>query len=369
MAFVAPGPDARWMEMNVGVTYDVNSRYHNEIPAVTTRSLKEDRVFQFEAPDTRILFNSKSYIVKYVYGFSSRIFSYFMTIQLKQNSTQEYITKLVRICQSDKRYYSYTEIPISCDKDGIEFNLVQAAYLSKPIGDNLKNDKNDDVLYAIFSQGINGIPSNRSVLCTYSLESIENKFMQNIQACFDGVGCTGLDFISPSKPCDRINTEITKNFCGSYRNSPYGGEQAIVAESMATFHEQLKAITVIQFNRNALVLIGTAEGRLKKLTIQSGSTAINQTAEINIFENSSIDAMQFDLQQSSVYVMSKDRVVNVDLYDNCIKFSNCDECVDAKNVYCGWCSHTSSCTLESNCLDEYGSSVSWKNYVNSQLSQ
>lgn len=358
MAFIASGTDARWIVMNVGVTYDINTPYRNEIPAVATRSLKEDRLFQFEAPGTKMFFNSKSFIVKYVYGFSSWIFSYFMTIQLKQhssNTSHEYITKLVRICQADTHYYSYTEIPISCIKNGVEYNLAQAAHLSKPTD-------GDDVLYAIFSQGINGIPSNASALCTYTLESIVNKFTQNIQACFNGDGCTGLDFISPSKPCDKVYIEIPKYFCGSPRNSPFGGEQAIIVEPIATYEEQSTAIAVTQFNRNALVLIGTADGRLKKLTIQSGST-VNQTAEIKVFENSPIDAMQFDLHESSLYVVSKDQVVKVDLYDNCTIFSNCNDCVGAKNLYCGWCPHENSCTLESNCLDEYSSSVSWKNNV------
>lgn len=350
------------MEMNVGVTYDANSRYQNEIPAIATRSLKESSVFQYEAPATKMFFISKSYIVKYVYGFSSRIFAYFMTVQLKQNSTHEYITKLVRICQSDNRYYSYTEIPISCNKNGVEYNLVQAAYLSKPIGDNRKNDENDDVLYGIFDT-----LSNESALCTFSLESIENEFVQNIQTCFNGDGYTGLDFISTSKPCERIDSEITKNFCGSYRNTPLGGEQPIIAEALATFEVQLKTIAVIQFMGNSLVLIGTAEGSLKKLTIRSGSAAINQTVEMKIFENSSIHAMQPDLQESSLFVMSKDEIAKVDLYDDCTAFTNCDECVGAKNLYCGWCPLKNSCTLESKCMDVYSSSVSWKNYVNFRL--
>lgn len=349
--------------MNVGVTYDVNSPYRNELPAVATRSLRVDRTFQLEATGTRMFFRSKSYIVKYVYGFSSWKFSYFMTIQLKANSSTEYITKLVRLCQTDEHYYSYTEIPVRCIADGVEYGLVQAAYLSKPMdGKLIGTDANDDVLYAVFSQDVNGVPSNGSAFCTYALESIENKFTQNIQACFNGDGCTGLDFISPSKPCDKVLIEIPKYYCGSPRNSPFGGEQAIVARSEAKFQEQSTAIGVTQFNKNTLVIIGTADGRMKKLTLQSGSVDI-QTADVKVFENSPINAMHFDLQESSLYMMSTNQVIKVNLFDNCTVFTTCDECVGAKNLYCGWCPHDNSCTLESNCLDQYNSSVGWKNYV------
>lgn len=356
--------------MNVGVTYDVHSAYRNQIPAIATRTLKPTHTFQFQSPETRMFFQTKSYIVKYVYGFSSSIFSYFMTIQLTHsslNATQEYVSKLVRICQRDEHYYSYTEIPIECMKNGNRYNLVQAAYLSKPTGGKVNTDENDDVLYAIFSHGINGIPSNRSGLCTYTMASIEEKFRENIQTCFNGVGSTGLDFISPSKPCDNIYIKISKNFCDSFRNSPLGGEQSIAAESLATFDEHsIAAATVAQFDRNSLLLIGTADGRLKRLTIQSDSNVI-QNADMRIFENSPINAMQLDLQQSSLYVLSDDQLAKVHLYDNCTVFPTCDECVGAKNVYCGWCPRESRCTLEMNCFDEFNSSVSWKNYVSLQF--
>lgn len=366
VVFLAPGPDARWIVMNVGVSYDANSSYRNEIPAVSSRSLKADRTFQLETPEMRIFFKMNSYIVKYVYGFSSSIFSYFVTIQLKENSSNAsapvYVTKLVRICQGDEHYWSYAEIPIECTNNGEQYNLVQAAYLSKPTNDNRKNDENGDVLYAVFSKGINGSPSNQSALCTYSLESIEEKFRQNIQSCYDGVGHTGLDFISPSKPCEKVYTKISKHFCGSMRNSPFGGGQAIRAESVAILKEQTRALVVAQFNRNALILIGTGDGRIKKFTVQSDSTA-TQTDDIRIFNNSAINGLHLDSQALSVYAISSNQLVKLQMQDNCSASTSCDACVSTKSPYCGWCPHGDECTLESDCLDQYYSSVSWKNYV------
>ena len=114
VAFIAPGPPAPPVTnvMYVGVTFTNNSPYRSEIPAVSSRSLAKEKMFQIASSavttGTRIFINSyarESYLVHYVYGFSSERFSYFLTTQLKHNShaaPREQITKLVRICQVRK---------------------------------------------------------------------------------------------------------------------------------------------------------------------------------------------------------------------------------------------------------------------------
>lgn len=168
-----------------------------------------------------------TYPVKYVYGFSSERFSYFLTFQLKHTSghTNEYISKLVRLCQEDSNYYSYTEIPIECiSEDGTKYNSIQAAYLGHPgqdLAESLNVQTSDDVLYAIFSYANGNVTTNRTAMCIYSLKSIRRKFMQNIKACFNGDGSRGLDFISPNMKCvpTRLST-LGEDFCGLDVNSP-----------------------------------------------------------------------------------------------------------------------------------------------------
>lgn len=179
VAFIAPGPPSPPVTnvMYVGVTYTGNSPYRSEIPAVASRSLEKGKMFQIASAavttGTRIFINSyarESYLVNYVYGFSSERFSYFLTTQLKHNNQQapkEYISKLVRICQEDSNYYSYTEIPVDCISEtqgGMKYNLVRAAYLGKPgadLAENLQITPQDDVLYAVFAEGKGDVPTNR----------------------------------------------------------------------------------------------------------------------------------------------------------------------------------------------------------------
>ena len=67
--------------------------------------------------------------INYVYGFSSRGFSYFITVQKKSTANPKpFITKLVRVCQRDVNYHSYVEVPSICQSEsGYDYNLAQAA--------------------------------------------------------------------------------------------------------------------------------------------------------------------------------------------------------------------------------------------------
>ena len=105
----------------VGVTYTDNSPYRSEVPAIASRSLESETLLEVAnksmTSGTQMFINSlarDSYPVNYIYGFSSGGFSYFLTTQRKRTSPSPFHSRLVRVCQSDPDYYSYTEVPIEC---------------------------------------------------------------------------------------------------------------------------------------------------------------------------------------------------------------------------------------------------------------
>merc|ERR1719370_2359705 len=151
VAFIAPGPPNPPITqvMYVGVTYTGNGPYRSEVPAVSSRSLDSEKLLQItqtaETTGTRMYVNSlarERYPINYIHGFASEGFSYFLTTQMMETRPSPYHSKLVRVCQDDNDYYSYTEIPIQCiskKKNGKDYTLVQAAYVGKP-GLMLAND-------------------------------------------------------------------------------------------------------------------------------------------------------------------------------------------------------------------------------------
>jgi len=199
----------------VGVTYTGNSPYRHEVPAVSSRSLSPKDSFGIVttgvSSGTKMHISMRDqYPINYVYGFSSEGFSYFITTQKKDTGTNDpFISKLVRVCQNDSNYYSYTEIPLECvsDTTGNKFDLVQAAFVGKPgpdLANRLDVTHSDDVLFAVFARSDppgSSTPGHESALCVYSLKSIRRKFVENIQLCFQGTGNRGLGFIAISSPC------------------------------------------------------------------------------------------------------------------------------------------------------------------------
>ncbi|KAH8398904.1 hypothetical protein KR222_005983, partial [Zaprionus bogoriensis] len=380
VAFIAPGPPQHPVTnvMYVGVTYTNNSPYRSEIPAVASRSLEKTKMFQIASSavttGTRTFINSyarETYLVNYVYGFSSERFSYFLTTQLKHShhsSPKEYITKLVRICQEDSNYYSYTEIPVECISEaqgGTKFNLVQAGFLGKPSSDLAQSfgiSIQDDVLFAVFSKGESNIPTNSSALCIFSLKSIRRKFMQNIKFCFNGNGMRGLDFISPSMPCvlTKLQT-IGEDFCGLDVNSPLGGEQPITSVPVAMFNTRLTAVAATSMSGYTVVFIGTVDGYIKKVVVES-STIANEYGMVAVDVGSPIaQDMQFDNQNLYIYAMSERIVSKVKVYE-CADFRTCNECLGARDPYCGWCSLENKCSPRSSCQDDANDPLYWVSY-------
>jgi plexin A len=218
---------------------------------------------------------------------------------------------------------------------------VQAAYLGKPgadLAENLAITAQDDVLYAVFAEGRSDAATNRSALCVYSLKSIRRKFMQNIKSCFNGNGPRGLDFISPNMHCVSTKLQtISEDFCGLDVNSPLGGEQPMSAVPVALFTTMLTSVAATTTSGFTVVFIGTQDGHVKKVVVESQTSAL-EYADIPVDEQSAVQSdMHFDKQELNLYVMTKHKVSKVKVYD-CTVYTTCGECLGAKDPYCGWCS-------------------------------
>ncbi|XP_057324219.1 plexin-A4 [Microplitis mediator] len=379
VAFIAPGPPNPPVSqvMYVGVTYTANSPYRSEVPAVSSRSLDKDKMLNIAesavTTGTRIYVNSLSrerYPINYIYGFSSEGFSYFFTTQLKDTEATNFISKLVRLCQDDMHYYSYTEIPVECKNEERNYNLVQAAYVGKAgsvLAGALGITAQDDVLYAVFAESNDPNsqrPGNDSALCIYALKSIRRKFMRNIQRCFSGEGQRGLEFISPSHKCvlTKLQT-IAEDFCGLDVNTPLGGQEPMTAVPVLTFPTLLTAVAATSTGDFTVVFIGTRDGHLKKVVVESALVA-QEYGDLEIDTNSTVNAdLLFDSQQPPMhlYVLTEKKISKVKVQE-CSVYKTCWDCLGAKDPYCGWCSLENKCNLRSDCQDAAKDPLYWISY-------
>uniref|UniRef100_A0A8D8QE28 Plexin-A4 n=1 Tax=Cacopsylla melanoneura TaxID=428564 RepID=A0A8D8QE28_9HEMI len=361
-AFIAPGPPKppSTHVMYVGVTFTGNSPYRSEVPSIASRSLDPDRMFQIAdvavTTGTRMFVNNlarERYIINYVYGFESVGFSYFLTTQLRSNiGNSPYISKLVRICHDDPNYYSYTEIPITCNSNsGKQYNLVQAGFVGKP-GSDLAKDLGigvmDDVLFAVFAESVNNSnhSNSSSALCVYSLHSIRQNFMKTTEACFLGKGNKGLAFAHGGiRPCVKTNDPINEDFCGSKENHPLGGKQPIKSKSVLNLDVRATAVAATSTGDYTVVFIGTENGHLKKVVVKNSSNA-SEYEDVTIDEGATVIAdLHMDLNEEHLYVMTERRISK--LLQECEVFKTCMEC--RRDPYCGWCTLEDKCTNLSIC--------------------
>ncbi|KAJ8261804.1 hypothetical protein GJAV_G00158600 [Gymnothorax javanicus] len=220
--------------------------------------------------------------IYYVYGFGSGSFVYFLTLQPEMGGPttgssaareQVYTSKLVRLCKDDTAFNSYVEVPLGCVKGGVEYRLLQAAYLSKAgaiLARSLGVGSDDDVLYAIFSKGQKRRPreaSQESALCVFPLREINERIKDRLQSCYKGEGTLDLAWLKVKDiPCSSALLTIDDNFCGLDMNAPLGVSEMV--RGVPLFSEESDKMTSViayVYKNHSLAFVGTKSGRLKKV--------------------------------------------------------------------------------------------------------
>ncbi|KAG8193494.1 hypothetical protein JTE90_003709 [Oedothorax gibbosus] len=381
VAFIAPGPKnlPRTHVLYVGVSYTGNGPYRSDVPAVSSRSLDPANMFVIAhsgvTTGTKITLNSMSreiYPISYVHGFNSKGFSYFVTVQkLSTDPPRPFVSKLVRVCQRDVQYYSYTEVPLVCRAaDGTDYNLAQAAFVGRPgseLAKSLGISAQDSVLFAVFAKSkdeadVYNKPGDASALCVYALSAVHRKFTQNIQHCFNGNGERGLDFINPSQQCYPTQLQINDEFCGMDVNTPLGGSMAVEAAPVLRFSGVLlTAVAATSTHDYTVTFLGTATGHLKKAVVETVTKA-SEYSDLVIDEGSPVHAdMVFDKAKLNLYVMTDKKVTMVKVQE-CQVFRTCMDCLGANDPYCGWCSLENKCSLRGACAEAAQDPLYWLSY-------
>ncbi|MEE6502157.1 hypothetical protein FKM82_004423 [Ascaphus truei] len=219
----------------VGTPIDGKSEY---FPTLSSRKLLTNEenaemfgfVYQDEFVSSQLKIPSDTlskfptFDIYYVYSFSSEQFVYYLTLQLDTQLTspdstgeQFFTSKIVRLCVDDPKFYSYVEFPIGCMKDGVEYRLIQDAYLSKPgkrLAKELGISESDDILFTVFSQGQKNRvkPPKESVLCLFTLKKIKDKIKERIQSCYRGDGKLSLPWLL-NKELGCINSVSSEHLC------------------------------------------------------------------------------------------------------------------------------------------------------------
>ncbi|XP_076131680.1 plexin-A1 isoform X3 [Alosa pseudoharengus] len=301
--------------------------------------------------------------IYYIYSFSSEQFIYYLTLQLDTQLTspdasgeQFFTSKIVRLCVDDPKFYSYIEFPIGCTKDGVEYRLVQDAYLSRPgtrLARSLGISEREEVLFTVFAQGQKNRakPPKESALCLFTLRKIKEKIKERIQSCYKGEGKLSLPWLlNKELACINSPLQIDDNFCGQDFNQPLGGTSTI--EGLPLFVDKedgMTSVAAYDYRGHTVAFAGTHSGHIKKILVNS----VNQPALL--YENMAVSEgspilreLLFSPSHQHLYVLTGKEVSRIPV-ESCEQYRGCSECLGSGDPHCGWCVLHNVCSRKDRC--------------------
>ncbi|NXN19588.1 plexin-A1 isoform X2 [Indicator indicator] len=361
----------------IGTPIDGKSEY---FPTLSSRKLMANEenaemfgfVYQDEFVSSQLKIPSDTlskfptFDIYYIYSFSSEQFVYYLTLQLDTQLTspdstgeQFFTSKIVRLCVDDPKFYSYVEFPIGCVQDGIEYRLIQDAYLTKPgkaLAKYLGISEREDILFTIFSQGQKNRvkPPKESVLCLFTLKKIKDKIKERIQSCYRGEGKLSLPWLlNKELGCINSPLQIDDNFCGQDFNQPLGGTVTIEGTPLFVDKEDgMTSVAAYDYRGQTVVFAGTRSGRIKKILVDLLAERKHQALQyenVVAHEGSSIlRDLVLSPDRQHIYAMTEKQVTRVPV-ESCEQYESCELCLGSRDPHCGWCVLHNICSRKDRC--------------------
>uniref|UniRef100_A0A8C9SWV5 Plexin-A1 n=1 Tax=Scleropages formosus TaxID=113540 RepID=A0A8C9SWV5_SCLFO len=358
----------------IGTPIDGKSEY---FPTLSSRKLMANEenadmfsfVYQDEFVSSQLKIPSDTlskfpaFDIYYIYGFSSEQFVYYLTLQLDTQLTspdasgeQFFTSKIVRLCVDDPKFYSYVEFPIGCTKDGVEYRLIQDAYLARPgrqLAASLGISAEEEVLFTIFSQGQKNRakPPKESALCLFTLRRIKQKIKERIQSCYKGDGKLSLPWLlNKELACINSPLQINDNFCGQDFNQPLGGTSTIEGTPLLVDKEDgMTSVAAYDYRGNTVVFAGTRSGRMRKILVNSVTHPALLYENVLVSEGLPIlRDLLFSPDQQYIYTLTDKQVSRVPV-ESCEQYTSCTECLGSKDPHCGWCVLHNICSRKDRC--------------------
>ncbi|XP_013416174.1 plexin-A4 isoform X2 [Lingula anatina] len=250
-------------------------------------------------------------------------------------------------------------MPLRCEGTNSDYyyNLAKSISVTKLGSDN--------ILVGTFVKG------SATALCVFSMESINAVIKDRYEQCYAGNGNTEAAQF-PRGP-HRCQSLPSYNYGSYYCNHDYGSVNTpLVSTTPATSTPALTstsstwiAIATTTTTNYTVAFVGTADGQLKKILVQSNTSAVEYTS-VQV-SSDQVKDIKLDSVEEHLYVMTKYKVSKLKVED-CGSYSTCDECLASRDPYCGWCSLENKCSRKSWCSDADGT-ARWLPFDNGQCTK
>uniref|UniRef100_A0A1A8K4Z2 Semaphorin 7A n=1 Tax=Nothobranchius kuhntae TaxID=321403 RepID=A0A1A8K4Z2_NOTKU len=254
-----------------------------------------------------------------------------------------WISRVARVCKVDeggsKRFFqntwtSFLKARLVCGfpDESLYFNHLQDIFVMHA------EDWRDTKVYALFSSSWNS-----SAVCVYSIETIETVFENS---SFKGYNKE----VPHPRPgtCVPNSKSLSWDTVNVVKDYPEMTDWVHSVHYQAPFYTSNHNYTKIAVDRVQaadqhmynVLLLATDSGKIHKV-LEAGSEPFI-VSETQLSSTSAVQAMKLDAKKKKLVIGFSEKISSVDL-QNCDKYgSSCDECVLARDPYCGWT--TSGCT-------------------------
>uniref|UniRef100_A0A8D0HJ08 Plexin-D1 n=1 Tax=Sphenodon punctatus TaxID=8508 RepID=A0A8D0HJ08_SPHPU len=208
-------------------------------------------------------------------------------------------------------------------------------------------------------QAAPGASQQPSALCVFRFAEIEEAIRVARNSCFvapDSGLVTVLDSVvqGTGPACEKRNIQLQPEQldCGAaHLQHPLSILRPIKATPVFDYHQSLTSVAVSSVNNYTVVFLGTANGKLLKINLNSAMKVISKKLISVAYGESVHPIMQFDPSDSTyLYVMTSYQVARVKVAA-CNGYTSCTDCLAAADAYCGWCTMETRCSLQHDCVN------------------
>ncbi|XP_066566229.1 plexin-B3 [Amia ocellicauda] len=343
------------------------------IPPLTTRRLAPSPslpapAFSHEDLGKLVVGSPSEYSPRFVAALGHAGHAYFVFTRRNVRGAREQRSYVARVCGGgDPGFYSYVELPLSCegaagaeedptagkDRDGGGdiggFSLARAASLDTRL--------DPPTLFVVLANASPPpSPAPTSALCAYPLPDLDAALNRAQLLCYsqEGRGPEGEEeaYIEyeVSSQCLRLPQESLKEYpCGGeHTPSPIASVRPLRATPVVTMEAQLSAVVTTTEAGHTIALLGDSQGQLHKVLVGSGGEG-EVYDSVPVDSGSAVSAdLLLDRERESVYVMTNTKVSKVPV-SLCSQHTDCPSCLSARDPYCGWCVLEGRCSRKLDC--------------------
>ncbi|XP_034537415.1 plexin-B1 [Notolabrus celidotus] len=337
----------------------VGRGYTSSHPPISTRNLDQEPIFSYEeTAKLAVAGRLSEYDHHFVASFAYRQHVYFLFYRrdLKSQS-REYRTYVSRVCLEDQAYYSYVEVPLTCQsRAGKIYNLLQAVQLG--LTKNGDESPGSGTLHGVFSTRLASStrPSEDSALCTFKLEDVDHRINSTRDLCYTQIGKEGgveaayIEYEVKSNCANLPENTLDAYPCGSdHTPSPMASRIAVEAETILDSPSaRLTAVAVSVRVGHTIAFLGDSKGNLHKVFLGPDGQ-VEEYSVISIQHNAAISSdLILDQKEEHLFIMTHNMLQKRPVAE-CQQHPDCHSCLLGHDPYCGWCVLEGRCVLQSEC--------------------